>query len=142
MAPRSAPMSGVRIMSAVSLRLAAALAVAVGVQPARTAGHRHPGVSVPVRLVLDQTRYAPGATGHVGVRIGEDGYLVVLYAQPDGHVEVAFPLDPSSSDAVKADSEIEIRSRGSLGAFTVEDSSGVGTWYAAISTRPFRFYSI
>lgn len=97
---------------------------------------------VPVRLFVDQSRYAPGAEGHVRVQIGKDGYLLVLYAQPDGHVDVAFPLDPDVSDRVVADTEIEVLTRGGTSSFTVEDSSGSGTWYAAIASKPFRLRSI
>jgi hypothetical protein len=95
--------------------------------------------ATPVRLILDQARYAPGANGRVRVQIGEDGYLVVLYAQPDGHVAMAYPIDPTTPDRVRADTEIEIHSRGGRAAFSVDDSSGSGTWYAAISEHPFRF---
>jgi hypothetical protein len=97
---------------------------------------------VPVRLFLDQPRYAPGAEGHVRVQIGKDGYLLVLYAQPDGHVNVAYPLDPVLSDRVDADTEVEVLTRGGTSAFTVDDSSGSGTWYAAISSKPFQLKSI
>src|SRR5215472_10981949 len=67
---------------------------------------------VPVRLFLDQARYAPGADGQVRVQIGQDGYLVVLYANPDGHVSIAWPVDPGVSDRVSADTDIEVLSRG------------------------------
>jgi hypothetical protein len=97
---------------------------------------------VPVRLILDQARYAPGASGRVRVQIGANGYLLVLYAQPDGHVAIAYPLDPATPDRVQADTEIEIRSRGDRPAFAVLDSSGTGTWYAAISDKPYRFESL
>ena len=97
---------------------------------------------VPVRLFLDQARYAPGADGQVRVVIGEDGYLVVLYANPDGHVSIAYPIDPGLSDRVRADTQIEILSRGGRAAFTIDDSSGSGTWYAAISEQPFRLDSV
>jgi hypothetical protein len=109
-----------------------------------------PGVSlavqadspVSVRLLLDHERYVPGSTGQVRVAIGRNGYLLVLYSDPTGHVRVAFPLDPASPSAVTKDTTIEIRSRGDRDAFIVDDSSGVGTWYAAISSQPFQFDSI
>jgi hypothetical protein len=129
------------------MKIAPVLAAAV-VGMATVAGPAAPvrlqslGAQVPVRLFLDQSRYAPGAEGHVRVQIGKNGYLLVLYAQPDGHVNVAYPLDPGVSDQVEADTEIEVLTRGGASAFTVEDSSGSGTWYAAISSRPFRLRSI
>jgi hypothetical protein len=109
----------------------------VGAPTLRTAPPRA-AESIPVRLFLDQPRYAPGSEGQVRVQVGQDGYLVVLYANPDGHVSIAYPLDPGTSDRVNADTEIVILSRGGRAAFTVEDSSGSGTWYAAISELPFR----
>jgi hypothetical protein len=63
---------------------------------------------VPVRLFLDQARYTPGSDGQVRVEIGQDGYLVVLYANPDGHVSIAWPVDPGLSDRVSADTEIAV----------------------------------
>jgi hypothetical protein len=130
----------------ISARLAVVLAAVVGVGGARTpvAAHRQLGIdpSVPVRLLLSQPRYAPGTHGRVYVEIGRDGYLVVLHAQPDGHIQVAFPLDPGGDAAVRAGDSMEVHGRGGRDAFTVEDSSGSGTWYAAISTTPFRFDSI
>ena len=96
----------------------------------------------PVRLLLSQLRYAPGSHGRVSVEIGRNGYLVVLHAEPDGHVRVAFPLDPGGDAAVHDGDSVEIRGRGGRDAFVVEDSSGTGTWYAAISKRPFRFDSV
>ncbi len=125
------------------MRLAALLvAVAPGVTPHATPSSRavtpRVAAGVPVRLFLDQTRYAPGSDGQVRVQIEQEGYLVVLYANPDGHVSIAWPVDPGLSDRVSADTEIEVLSRGGRAAFTVEDSSGSGTWYAAISPVPFR----
>lgn len=121
---------------------AVALGVGVFVRPPSAVRLRQVEPGVPVRLFLDQSRYAPGAEGHVRVETGKDGYLLVLYAEPDGHVNVAYPLDPGRSDEVYADTSIEVLTRGGTSAFTVEDSSGTGTWYAAISSRPFRLDSI
>ena len=98
--------------------------------------------AVSVRLLLDHERYLPGSTGQVRVAIGRNGYLLVLYSDPTGHVRVAFPLDPADPATVTKDTVIEIRSRGDRDAFIVNDSSGVGTWYAAISSEPFQFDSI
>lgn len=97
---------------------------------------------VSVRLTLDRQRYAPGSTGQVQITIGRSGYLLVLYADPYGHVRVAFPLDPTDPSTVSRDTVIHIRSRGDRDAFIVDDSTGGGTWYAAISTHPFEIDSI
>lgn len=127
-----------------SARLAVVLAAAAGAAGAPVAAHTRLGIDPPVavRLLLSQPRYAPGSHGRVYVEIGRDGYLVVLHAQPDGHIQVAFPLDPGDDAAVRAGDSMEVRGRSGRAAFTVEDSSGTGTWYAAVSKTPFRFDSI
>lgn len=98
--------------------------------------------SVPVRLTMSRLWYAPGDDGRVWVRLGSDAYLIVLQAEPDGHVRVVFPLDPSDNAYVHGDSTIEIRSRGNRDAFIVDDSSGTGTWYAAVSKKPYHFDAV
>jgi hypothetical protein len=95
--------------------------------------------SVPVRLTVSRLWYAPGDHGRVWVRLSSDAYLIVLQAEPDGHVRIVFPLDPSDNAYVHRDSAIEIQSRGDRDAFIVDDSSGTGTWYAAVSKRPYHF---
>lgn len=99
---------------------------------------------VPVRLVLDHDVYTLGQHGVVRVDIGADGYLFVLHAEPDGHVRVAFPLDPGDSAVVHAGDHVSITARGAPPgeSFTVEDSLGGGIWYAAISAAPFHIDSI
>jgi hypothetical protein len=97
---------------------------------------------VAVRLNLDREQYAPGSEGQVRIEVGRTGYLLVLYADPFGHVRVAFPLDPADPSGVKRDTVLDIRARGGRSAFIVDDSTGVGTWYAAISTEPFHLESI
>jgi len=131
---------GIDVMKT-SPSLVVALAVGGACFVAAPSGAQHPVAdpSIPVRLVLSQVRYAPGAHGRVYVRVGTGGYLMVLHAQPDGHVQIVFPLDPGDNPYVYPDSEIEIRARGNRDAFTVDDSSGTGTWYAAISRKPFHF---
>ncbi len=125
-------------MRVAALLAAVAAAVPMHARPVRPAVPPHVADGIPVRLFLDQARYTPGSDGQVRVQVGQDGYLVVLYANPDGHVSIAWPIDPGLSDRVSADTDIEILSRGGRAAFTVEDSSGSGTWYAAISDLPFR----
>jgi len=126
----------------------AATAVVLGASGAgKLAGHSRPeshpvAPPVAVRLTLDQERYAPGSLGHVKVKTGEAGHLLVLHADPSGHIAIVFPLDPGQSDRVIADTEIEIKGRGDRDAFTIDDASGSGTWYAAISTGPFSYDSV
>ncbi len=118
----------------------AAFAIAAGLASLPAAAQTSDGdASVPVRLTVSRHSYAPGDHGHVWVRLGSDAYLIVLHAEPDGHVRIVFPLDPSDNAYVHRDSTIEIRSRGDRDAFVVEDSSGTGTWYAAVSKKPYHF---
>ena len=109
------------------MRLVAALLVAALVPP-----------TAPVQVMLDRAVYAPGLVGHVQVRAGQDGYLLVLHADPEGRVRVAFPLDPDMPTQVHAGQAIDITTRRGRAAFTVEDTVGSGLWYAAISTVQFR----
>jgi hypothetical protein len=99
------------------------------------------GLLVPgegVRVMLDRPVYAPGLSGHVQVQIGRDGYLLVLHADPEGRVRVAFPLDPDGPNRVRAGDRVDITGRHGRPAFTIEDTVGTGKWYAAISDVPFQ----
>jgi hypothetical protein len=118
--------------------IAAAAAVALMALPAAAQTGDGDG-SVPVRLTVDRQWYEPGDHGRVWVRLSSDAYLIVLHAEPDGHVRIVFPLDPPDNAYVHRDSTIEIRSRGDRDAFVVDDSSGSGTWYAAVSKKPYHF---
>lgn len=69
----------------------------------------------------------------------EDGYLLVLHAEPDGRIRVLFPLDPVDDHFVRAGETYEIRGRGDRDAFQVMESSGSGAVFAAFSRDPFRF---
>jgi hypothetical protein len=99
------------------------------------------GLTVPggaVQVMIDRPVYAPGLSGHVQVRVGRDGYLLVLHADPEGRVRVAFPLDPGAPTHVRTGDVVDIASRGGRPAFTVEDTIGSGKWYAAVSAVQFR----
>jgi hypothetical protein len=93
---------------------------------------------VPVRVMLDRPVYAPGLSGHVQVLSGQDGYLLVLHADPEGRVRVAYPLDPGAPNHVRAGDQIDITAHGWRPAFAVKDTVGSGKWFAAISTVPFQ----
>jgi hypothetical protein len=92
----------------------------------------------PVRVMLDRPVYAPGLSGHVQVLSGQDGYLLVLHADPEGRVRVAYPLDPGAPNHVRAGDQIAITARGGRPAFAVRDTVGSGKWFAAISPVPFQ----
>src|SRR5271165_4330479 len=48
---------------------------------------------------------ADRARVHVHVR--DDSYLVVLYASPDGHVRMLYPIYPHDDDFVKAGTDFD-----------------------------------
>lgn len=94
----------------------------------------------PIRISLNNDRrFEQGDRGNVKVRVEDDGFLVVLHADPDGRVRMLFPLDPDDDNFVRGDRTYEIRGRGDRESFTVDYESGEGAIYAAISRDPFRF---
>lgn len=93
-----------------------------------------------IRISLNNDRrFEQGDRGNVKVRVENDGFLVVLHADPDGRVRMLFPLDPDDDNYVRGDRTYEIRGRGDRESFTVDYDSGEGAIYAAISRDPFRF---
>ncbi|MGE5926836.1 MAG: DUF4384 domain-containing protein, partial [Gemmatimonadota bacterium] len=93
-----------------------------------------------IRISLNNDRrFEQGDRGNVKVRVEDDGFLVVLHADPDGRVRMLFPLDPDDDNYVRGDRTYEIRGRGDRESFTVDYESGEGAIYAAISRDPFRF---
>jgi hypothetical protein len=69
----------------------------------------------------------------------DDGYLVVLQADTEGHLKVLFPIDPADDNFLRGGKKYEVKSRGGRDAFDVGDNTGRGTIYAAVSRTPFRF---
>ncbi len=93
----------------------------------------------PVKVWLDRGTYSPGNKAHVGVKLGEDGYLVVLRADARGRVRVLYPLDPGHDAFVRGGTSIEVRDRGDREAFSVDEREGSGLVLAARSVTPFKF---
>lgn len=94
----------------------------------------------PVEVWLSKTdRLERGDRIRVHARADEDGYLLVLHAEPGGRIRVLFPLDPVDDHFIRAGEEYEIRGRGERAAFQVMESSGSGAVFAAFSRDPFRF---
>jgi hypothetical protein len=94
----------------------------------------------PVRIELNNDRqFVRGEHGKVKIRTDDDGFLVVLHADPDGRVRVLFPLDPDDDNYVRGRHTYELRDRGDRETFTVDAGSGQGAIYAAVSRDPFRF---
>src|SRR5215218_9189814 len=77
--------------------------------------------------ISNDRRFIPGDHAKVQVRTREDGYLLVLHA------------DPRDDNFVRGGRKYEIRGRGGRESFTADDRTGRGTVYAAVSHDPFRF---
>ncbi len=94
----------------------------------------------PIQIwINNDRRFLPGDRAKVQVRTRDDGYLIVLHADPEGHLRVLFPLDPDKDNFVRGGKKYEVRGRGNREAFDVDDASGRGTVYAAVSSEPFHF---
>jgi len=93
----------------------------------------------PVQVWLDQGNSRRGDKAHVNIKLGEDGYLVVLRADADGRVRVLFPLDPGDEAFVRGGETRAIRGRGDREAFSIDEREGAGLVLAARSGAPFKF---
>jgi hypothetical protein len=93
-----------------------------------------------IRISLNKDRrFEAGDRANVKVRVENDGFLVVVHADPDGRVRMLFPLDPDDDNFVRGNRTYEIRGRGDRESFSVDYESGQGAIYAAVSRDPFRF---
>src|SRR2546426_9041724 len=98
------------------------------------------GVDPAIQIwISDNRRFLPGDRAKVQVRTRDDGYLLVLHVDTDGHLRVLFPIDPRDDDFVRGGRKYEIRGRGGREAFTADSRTGQGTVYAAVSSDPFKF---
>src|SRR6266511_2580201 len=93
----------------------------------------------PIAVKLNHEQFSRGDKARVYVQAAQDGYLVVLHADPEGRVRVLFPRDPSDDAFVRGGRRQEIRSRSDRDAFMVEGDDGAGTVLAAVSTGAFSF---
>jgi uncharacterized membrane protein YgcG len=94
----------------------------------------------PIRIwISNDGRFLRGDRAKVHVRAEDDGYLVVLHADAEGHLRVLFPMDPTGDNFVRGGKKYEVEGRGGRDAFDVGDRSGRGSVYAAVSRTPFRF---
>lgn len=93
----------------------------------------------PVKVWLDHDNYRRGDKAHVNIKLGGDGYLVVLRADADRRVRVLFPLDPGDDALVRGGPTIEVRGRGDREAFSIDEREGSGLVLAARSVTPFQF---
>ncbi|MGH7527416.1 MAG: DUF4384 domain-containing protein, partial [Gemmatimonadales bacterium] len=93
-----------------------------------------------IRLwINNDRRFLAGDRAKVEVRSHDDGYLIVLHADPDGLLRVLFPVDPRDDNFVRGGRKYEVKGRGGHESFHVDVSSGRGTVYAAVSAAPLRF---
>ena len=93
----------------------------------------------PVTVRINHDQFDPGDRARVYVQTAQDGYLVVLHADPEGRIRVLFPLDPTDDDFVRGGKKFEVRGRGDRDAFQVEPNDGSGTVLAAVSPDAFKF---
>jgi uncharacterized protein DUF4384 len=94
----------------------------------------------PIRLWINNDgRFLPGDRAKVQVRTKDDGYLLVFHVDPEGHLRVLFPLDPGLDNFVRGGKKYEIRGRGDRESFEIDNTTGKGTVYAAVSRDPIRF---
>jgi hypothetical protein len=94
----------------------------------------------PIRLwINNDRRFLPGDRAKVEVRTRDDGYLLVFHVDPEGHLRVLFPLDPDRDNFVRGGKKYEIRGRGGRESFEIDNPTGKGTVYAAVSRDAFRF---
>jgi hypothetical protein len=98
-----------------------------------------PSDDPPIQLwISSDRRFLPGEHAKVQVRTEDDGYLLVIHADPEGYLRVLFPLDPDKDNFVRGGKKYEVRGRGGREAFEA-GGKGRGTVYAAVSRDPFRF---
>jgi len=107
-------------------------------------GPGHPAVATagdpPIQIwISNDGRFLRGDRAKVHVRTVDDGYLVVLHADTEGHLRLLFPIDPTDDNFVRGGKKYEVEGRGGRDAFDVGDRSGRGTVYAAVARSPFRF---
>src|SRR5438270_7797848 len=95
----------------------------------------------PIKVWLNHDNYERGDKARVNVRLGDDGYVVVLRADADGRVRLLFPLDPGDDAFVRGGETIEVRGRGDREAFYIDEREGSGLVVAARSATPFKFDS-
>jgi len=93
----------------------------------------------PIRLKLSHDSYERGDRARVRVKLAQDGYLLVLRRDANGHVRVLYPLEPEDEQRVRGGKEFEVRGRGDREAFAVDEATGTGTVLAVRADDPFDF---
>jgi hypothetical protein len=93
----------------------------------------------PIRLKLSHDSYERGDRARVHIKLAQDGYLLVLRRDANGHVRVLYPLEPDDEQRVPGGKEFEVRGRGDREAFAVDEATGTGTVLAVRADEPFNF---
>src|SRR6185437_5535919 len=124
------------MITALLLPLLLVGAPAGGAVSARRAVGDDPAIQI---WINNDRRFLVGDRAKVQVRTREDGYLLVLHVDPEGHLRVLFPIDPNDDNFVRGGKKYEIRGRAGRESFEVDGGKGQGTVYAATSHEPFRF---
>src|SRR5258708_35743598 len=84
----------------------------------------------PITVQINHDRFAPGDRARVYVEPAQDGYLVVLHADPYGRVRVLFPLDPTDDDFIRGGQRQGPRGRADRAAVWGGDGQGTRTGVA------------
>lgn len=96
--------------------------------------------ATPIRITLNGgSRFGSGDRVRVQVETSDDGYLVVLRVDTDGHIRVLFPIDPDLDPFVRGGRLYELRGRADRQTFLADERNGTGVIYAAVSREPMRF---
>ncbi|PYP69206.1 MAG: hypothetical protein DMD36_10920 [Gemmatimonadetes bacterium] len=109
------------------------------VLPSRVTPPVAPPRDLPVHVWLNFHILRRAGPARVFLRASDDGYVVVLRADAAGKVSVLFPLDPGDDNFVRGGQTIEVRSRGDLAAFFVDERGGAGTVLALWSADTLTF---
>ncbi|MDP3940563.1 MAG: DUF4384 domain-containing protein [Deltaproteobacteria bacterium] len=96
-------------------------------------------IPAPITVRLDHEQFSRGDRARVYVQTAQDGFLVVLHADPQGRVRVLFPLDPTDDAFVRGGRRQELRGRSDRDAIFVDAADGAGTVLAAVSADPFTY---
>jgi Domain of unknown function (DUF4384) len=125
------------MIAALALALFASTSVGAPPNPPAVArSHDDP----PIQLTLSSNNsFVRGQRARVYIQAAEDGYVIVLRADAQGHVRVLFPLDPNEDARAPGGRKFEVRGHGDREAFTVDDDEGTGVVVAAWSENPFTF---
>lgn len=91
----------------------------------------------PITVELNHDQFARGERARVYLRAAQDGYLLVLHADPAGRIRVLFPSDPGDDDFIRGGTRQELVSRSDRDAFLIEADEGSGMVLAAWSPDAF-----